>query len=134
MANRQALMSMGQSIQGNERQFRLGTATRTTNQEQSSGGGLGGAISGAIGGMSMAGGLMNMFGGGSGGGGMGSNPFGIGTSSFNPTQGLSQIATPASSFLASPTKASNLGYMPGTLSGTAQGGGGTGFLGVGGLP
>lgn len=59
MANRQALMSMGQSIQNNERNFRLQTAERETSQ--SSGGGIGGMISGAIGGAGAGMSAMNSF-------------------------------------------------------------------------
>lgn len=51
LANRQALMAMGEGIQTNERNFRLQTGTRWGNQETTSGGGLGGALKGAIGGM-----------------------------------------------------------------------------------
>lgn len=55
MANRQALLSIGQGIQGSERNFRLGTATRWGQQNGTtdSGGGLGGAISGGLAGAGM---------------------------------------------------------------------------------
>lgn len=66
MSNRQALLSIGQGIQTNERNFRLSTGTRWGNQQQSvsSGGGLGGAISGAIGGAGIGMGIGKFFGGG----------------------------------------------------------------------
>jgi len=63
MQNRQAIMGLGSQIQAAERNFRLGTATRTGNQSTESGGGLKGAISGALGGAGAAFGLMNSFGG-----------------------------------------------------------------------
>lgn len=69
MANRQALLSMGQSIQNSERNFRVQTATRWGKEE--SGGGLKGAISGALGGASMGMNAARLFGGGGGGGGGG---------------------------------------------------------------
>jgi hypothetical protein len=50
LANRQALLSVGQNIQGAERNFRMGTATHFGNS--SSGGGLKGAITGGIAGAS----------------------------------------------------------------------------------
>jgi hypothetical protein len=67
MQNRQALLSAGQAIRGQEQQFRLGSATRTTSEK--SGGGFGGALGGALAGMGSASRLMSMFGGGGGGGG-----------------------------------------------------------------
>jgi hypothetical protein len=75
MANRQALAAMGEGIMNNERNFRLATATRTSNQETQSGGGVGGFITGALGGagvgMSAAGAFGN-FGGQQSPGGKGS--------------------------------------------------------------
>lgn len=63
MANRQALLSMGQSIKSQEQQFRLGSATRSTSSN--SGGGLAGAISGGMAGFGVGAGqqqnLSNMF-------------------------------------------------------------------------
>lgn len=53
MANRQALLNMGNTVQQQGRQFRLNTATRTNSQSTSSGGGVGGAISGALAGAGM---------------------------------------------------------------------------------
>jgi hypothetical protein len=51
-ANRTALMQMGQALQQSERNYRMGTATKTTNTSQStygsSGGGAKGAISGGM--------------------------------------------------------------------------------------
>lgn len=62
MQNRQAIMGLGSQIQAAERNFRLGTASRTGTQTTESGGGLKGAISGALGGAGAAFGLMNSFG------------------------------------------------------------------------
>lgn len=73
MQNRQALAAMGEGIMNNERQFRLATATRTQNQQ--SGGGLGGAITGFLGGAGSGMNLANA---------MGLSSFGQGTSSFKP--------------------------------------------------
>lgn len=59
-SNRAAIMGLGQQTQSAERNFRMGTAAQTTSQ--SSGGGLGGFISGALGGAgAMGSGLENMF-------------------------------------------------------------------------
>lgn len=57
MANRQALLSLGSQVRGQEQQFRAATAGTT----QSSGGGLKGAITGALGGAAGFMGLSNMF-------------------------------------------------------------------------
>lgn len=66
MSNRQALLSLGNSLQSSERNWRLGTATRFSNQNTQSGGGLGGMLSGAIAGvgqgMAAAPGLASVFG------------------------------------------------------------------------
>lgn len=59
MSNRQALINLGQSAMNSERNFRLGTATRS--QDSMQGGGLGGAISGAMAG---AGAGLNAYGSG----------------------------------------------------------------------
>jgi len=59
MANRQALIGLGSQIQGQERDWRLQTATRYGSG--TSGGGLKGAISGAIGGVGAGLGAMNTF-------------------------------------------------------------------------
>jgi hypothetical protein len=71
MANRQALLSMGNNMLGNERNFRLGASS----QETKSGGGLAGMISGALGGLGTGLGAANMMSGFSmpsfGGGGAG---------------------------------------------------------------
>jgi hypothetical protein len=48
-ANRQALLQMGQAVQGQQQNFRLGTATRT----QESGGGISEAIAGGMAGLGM---------------------------------------------------------------------------------
>jgi len=58
MANRQALLGLGSQIQGAERNWRLGTASRTNSQE--SGGGFKGALTGALGGAAGFMGLSNM--------------------------------------------------------------------------
>jgi hypothetical protein len=50
MQNRQAILGLGSQLRGQEQNFRLGTATRTT--EQSGGGGFGGFLAGALGGAS----------------------------------------------------------------------------------
>lgn len=63
MQNRQAILSIGSQIQNAERNFRLGTASRSGTQTTESGGGLQGTISGALGGAGTAFGLMNAFGG-----------------------------------------------------------------------
>lgn len=87
MSNRQALVSLGSQIEGQGMNFRMGTASQS--QQQTSGGGLGGALSnfmgmtGALKGAGMGGGIMDMFNGGGGGGGGGSassgaSPFGTG--------------------------------------------------------
>lgn len=71
-ANRQLLMSLGSQILGNERAFRMNTAERWG--EQKSGGGIEGAMNGALGGMGAgmsmfsAGQGAGMWGGGGGGG------------------------------------------------------------------
>lgn len=61
MQNRQMIAAMGEGIMNNERNFRLQTATRWGNEQ--SGGGAGGAITGALGGIgagaSLATGLSN---------------------------------------------------------------------------
>lgn len=57
MANRQALLSLGSQLKGQDMQYRLATATRT----QESGGGLAGMIQGGIAGLGAGANLMNMF-------------------------------------------------------------------------
>lgn len=59
MANRQAILSLGQSVQNSERSFRLGAAPTT--QTATSGGGLGGALTGAISGAGAGFGVANAF-------------------------------------------------------------------------
>jgi hypothetical protein len=76
-ANRQLLMSLGSSILGNERSFRSQTADRWG--KESSGGGLGGAISGMLGG---AGAGMSAFTAGKGAGMWGGNTD-IGQAAYN---------------------------------------------------
>jgi hypothetical protein len=53
MANRQALLSLGQGVQSSERNWRLGTGTRWGNQETESGGGLKGTLTGGLAGAGM---------------------------------------------------------------------------------
>lgn len=60
MSNRQALMGLGNQVVSQERNWRMGSAGRTT--EGSQGGGLGGALSGAIGGFGAAMGAGSNFG------------------------------------------------------------------------
>lgn len=83
MSNRQALLSMGQSLQSSERNFRIQTGTRWQNGKwsQESGGGLKGAIEGGLG---AAGTAMGMFGGGFAGFGAG------GTKAQGSVQGIQQ--------------------------------------------
>lgn len=71
MANRQALLSLGQGVQQSERNFRLATGTRWGKQEQESGGGTKGMLEGGLMGAGTGMGFSNMlgFGGGAGGGG-----------------------------------------------------------------
>lgn len=124
MSNRQALMSLGSQLRGQDREWRLQTGTRWGTQSQSGGGGLAGAISGGLAGVGMGakiGGLMSAFGGSGaagGGGGMPSSndwsalmrspgnsvPGGLGTSSFDQ-MGMSGNfgASPAQINAADPT-------------------------------
>lgn len=62
MQNRQALMSMGSGIMNDERNFRAQTASKWTNASQTSGGGLGGALNGAMAGMGTGAKLASGFG------------------------------------------------------------------------
>lgn len=62
MQNRQALLSLGSQLRGQEQQFRLGTTSRTATT--SSGGGMAGAISGGLAGLGAGMSVANMFGGG----------------------------------------------------------------------
>jgi hypothetical protein len=84
MANRQAIASMGSSIQGNERNWRLRTAGHYGNTTSTSGGGLGGALTGLIGGA----GIGQSFAAGMNG----SSPFTSGAPS-NPTAGVTMAGT-----------------------------------------
>jgi hypothetical protein len=95
MANRQALLSMGQSIRGQEQQFRLGSAARSTSQ--TSGGGLAGAISGGMAGFGV-GAAQNQ---------------NLGTMFSGIGQGLSQAGSwIAKQFAATPTVAAAPGMAP----------------------
>jgi len=73
LANRQALLSLGSQLQGQERQFRLATGRqrREGTDITTSGGGMKGAISGFIGGLGAGAQLAGSFGGFSGFGGGG---------------------------------------------------------------
>lgn len=85
LSNRQALVSLGSQIEGQGRQFRLGSAQ--INQQQQQGGGLGGALTGLMAGIGATngGGLMNLFGGGGSSGGSGSM---LGTGNLNTAFGF----------------------------------------------
>ncbi len=61
MANRQALLSLGQGVQQSERNFRLQTGTRWGNQTQESGGGMAGGLMGGLMGAGAGMGLANSF-------------------------------------------------------------------------
>jgi len=61
MQNRQAILGLGSQIQSAERNFRLGTASRSGSQTTESGGGLQGTINGALAGAGAGFGLANMF-------------------------------------------------------------------------
>ena len=61
MANRQALLSAGQQALAQDQNFRVGTASSITSQQ--SGGGLGGMLTGALGGAGMGLGVASLFGG-----------------------------------------------------------------------
>jgi hypothetical protein len=67
MANRQALLGLGQSLRNDDRNFRMGTAQTWSNEDTHSGGGFAGMLSGALGGlgagMKAAPGLSAAFGG-----------------------------------------------------------------------
>lgn len=87
MSNRQALVGLGSNIQAGERNYQLATSQHYSNGSTTSGGGVGGALSGALGGagagMSMASGMGMMggggaFGAGSMGGGGSPSPFSLG--------------------------------------------------------
>lgn len=97
MQNRQALASLGQSITGQERNFRLNTASRTTTENVSPGQRFSNAISGAFGGAGMGMGLSSMMGGGGGGGGGASMSFGTPTMNF-----VSNAPAPQQSFAPAP--------------------------------
>lgn len=68
LQNRQTLLGMGNQLAQAERQYRLDTATRTnaTQSTEKSGGGIGGAITGALGGASAFMGLGGLGGGNTG--------------------------------------------------------------------
>lgn len=66
LQNRMALLNVGSQLQANERDFRLGTATRRGEQNTYQPGGLQGALTGAVGGMALGSQIGGLFGGGSG--------------------------------------------------------------------
>lgn len=82
MQNRQAILSIGSQIQNAERNFRLGTASRSGNQTTESGGGLQGAIGGALGGAGAMFGIANAFGGGAKPGAAAAPAMAMGSSMF----------------------------------------------------
>lgn len=148
MANRQALLSIGQGIQANERSWRLNTGTRwgTGQSDTYSGGGTKGAIEGGIAGfgagMSAAGGMgqMGMFGMGKQGAQQGFTssggeaPMGMAgpsaslmtTSIMQPQQAMSQ-AMP--SYSINPTRTSRVSSYGGMSSGdTLYNSAGTGMF------
>lgn len=113
MANRQALMAAGQGIQQNERNWRLAKAERWNTGEQSSGGGIKGAITGGLAGMSTGMSMMSGMGGmgamgaggGFGGGAVTPGQFMGNSSSANMGGffgGASPYATPTPSFNQAP--------------------------------
>lgn len=117
MANRQALLSMGQGIQNSERNFRVQTATRWG--KESSGGGLGGAITGALGGAAMGmnvGGALGLGGGAAAGlGGGGAAAASSMPASWNLGVNYSNMMAPpaaASSFRAAAPQQSFSGFQP----------------------
>lgn len=114
MSNRQALVSLGNTIQSSGQNFRLGSAQR----QMSSGGGTGGGIAGLIAGIgaTKGGGLMDLFNGGGGNSGNGS-PAGSGSMfglpNLNSSYGFGSTTN-------NPFGSSN---MFGQLTGKARGGG-----------
>lgn len=98
--NRAALLSAGSNVLSSERNFRMGTAQQYSNNVQQSGGGVGGFITGAMGGAGAlagsAGAISNMF---SGGGG-GVNPYGSRSTvlASNPFSGASMSSSRTSMF------------------------------------
>jgi hypothetical protein len=95
MANRQAILSMGSQIQAQGQNFRLNTAQRfgTSSSNESSGGGLGGAISGA-----MAMGSMGLD---------AARAFGVGQNTKNTAPSPAPAATP---YYGTPTFGTNTGF------------------------
>lgn len=115
MANRQALLSIGSQLQSNERNWRLGTASRTQTGE--SGGGLKGAIMGGLAGAGVGMSVAGMLGGGaaaaagapaaggaaaSGGGYLGAN------TSFGMPSFASSFTPSAPAFAAAPMAAASI--------------------------
>lgn len=67
--NRSAILAQGSQMLGSERDFRLGSASRSMTGTTTEGGALGGALTGALGGMGTAQSMMGAFGAGGGMGG-----------------------------------------------------------------
>lgn len=107
LANRSNLLSLGSQLQAQGQNFRMQTAERYGTSTEKSGGGLMGALSGAIGGASLGSGAANLFGnaslgslfGGGAAGGMTAPNFGQGlqaatqTPGFGMSAGLAQPST-----------------------------------------
>lgn len=68
-ANRTAMLNMGSQIMNNERNWRYQISDKFSNTEQQKGGGVGDAITGAMGGIGQGFNMMRGFGGGQSGGG-----------------------------------------------------------------
>jgi hypothetical protein len=59
MSNRQAILSLGSQLREQDRGYRINTATRWNNSQQSSGGGIAGAINGGMAGVGAGFGMMS---------------------------------------------------------------------------
>lgn len=101
LANKQALASLGESLQTNERNWRLQTASHWGNQSQDSGGGLGGFLKGALAGAGAGASIASGFNTGSGAGspmmGAASQPFSVFGRGASPMGGM-QLAQPMPSY------------------------------------
>lgn len=88
MSNRQALLSMGEGIQSNERNFRIATATKENIQHGGVGGAISGGLAGAGAGMSAVSGMGGLPGmGGGGGAGAPGGGFSLGAFEAAPAGG-----------------------------------------------
>lgn len=101
MANRQALLSLGQGVQQSERNFRLGTATRwgTQTGEQTSGGGASGGLMGGLMGAGSMAGIMGGMPGMGGGGDKGKSGGNTVASQPGASMYMSQSPAPQSTYL-----------------------------------